>query len=72
MLLLEKCEENFAKTNNDYFSELQIRRGLRIIERSFYLFLNLNICCDPSLELPRQDCSNDESQHTFLKAIECK
>ena len=29
------------------------------------LFLNKNICCDPSLEPSRRDGSNDGSQHKF-------
>ena len=31
------------------------------------LFLKENIRCDPSLELYRQNCSNDWSQHMFLQ-----
>ena len=31
-------------------SELQIKWVFRIIQRFFFLFLNKNICCDPSLE----------------------
>ena len=29
------------------------------------LFLNENICCDPSLESSQRDCSNDASQNMF-------
>ena len=36
---------------------------LRIIQRYFFLFLNENICCDPSLEPSRRDGSNDGSQN---------
>ena len=32
----------------------------------FFLFLNENICCDPSLEPSRRDGSNDGSQNMFL------
>ena len=32
----------------------------------FFLFLNENVCCDPSLETSRKDGSNDRSQHIFL------
>ena len=28
-------------------------------------FLGGGICCDPSLELSRRECSNDGSQHAF-------
>ena len=31
----------------------------------FFLFLNENVCCDPSLEPSRRDGSNGGSQHTF-------
>ena len=51
----------------DLESELQIIGVLRIIQiRSFFLFLNINICCDPSLEPSRGDGSNDGSQNMFL------
>ena len=30
---------------------------MRIIQRQFFLFLNKNICCDPSLEPSRRDGS---------------
>ena len=40
-------------------SELYIRRGKRDNFREiFFLFLNVNICCDPSVELSWQDGSN--------------
>ena len=46
--------------------EPQVRGGIdELIGRYFFLFLNKNICCDPSLE-PSQDGSNDESQNMFL------
>ena len=49
-------------------AELQIREGiennLKII--IFFLFLNENTFCDPSLELSRRDGSNDVSQNMFL------
>ena len=32
------------------------------------LSLNENICCDPSLEPSRQDCSNGGSQDTFYRS----
>ena len=39
---------------------------LKIIQRSFFLFLNENICCDPSLEPSQRDGSDDESHYMFL------
>ena len=39
---------------------------MRITQRYFFLFLNENICCDPSLEPSRRDGSNDGSQDMFL------
>ena len=47
-------------------SELQVRGVLRIIQRQFFLFLNENICCDPSLEPSQRDGSKDGSQNMFL------
>ena len=32
----------------------------------FFLFLNENICCDPSLEPSHRDSSNEGSQNMFL------
>ena len=46
-------------------TELQIRGGIEIFQRLFFLFLNKNLCCDPSVELSRRDGSNDGSQHTL-------
>ena len=46
--------------------ELQIRVGTE--DNSKIIFLNSqkkNICCDPSLELSRQDGSNGGSQNMF-------
>ena len=49
------------------FAELQVRVGIEDNNsKIFILFLNGNICCDPSLEPPRQDGSNDGSQNIFL------
>ena len=45
--------------------ELQIRGGIEDKSKKFSLFLNENVCCDPSLEPSQQDGSNDGSQHTF-------
>ena len=42
-------------------SEFQVRGDTEEIIRHFFLFLNENICCDPSLEPSRRDCSNDGS-----------
>ena len=33
--------------------------------KTIFLFLNENVCSDPSLELSQGDGSNDRSQHTF-------
>ena len=47
-------------------SELQIRRGIEHNSNIIFLFLNKNICCDPSLEPSQGDRSNDGSQNKFL------
>ena len=45
-------------------SELQIRGGIKYNSKIIFLISQQkNICCDPSLELSRQDGSNDVSQH---------
>ena len=49
---------------SDYIRAPDKRGVLRIIERSFFLFLNENISCNPSLE-PSCDGSDDGSQHMF-------
>ena len=36
-------------------TELQIRGGREINSKIIFLFLNRNICCDPSIELPHRD-----------------
>ena len=36
--------------SNSCTSELQIRGGIEDNSKIFFLFLNENICCDPSLE----------------------
>ena len=46
-----------------YASGLQIRRGKRDNLESVLLLKK--ICCDPSLEPPRRDSSNEGSQHMF-------
>ena len=40
-----------------------------VIQRLFFLFLNENICCDPSLEPSHRDGSNEGSQSMFLCRI---
>ena len=40
-------------------------RGYEDNPKIIFLFLNKNICCDPSLELSRRDGSNDGSQDMF-------
>ena len=42
-------------------SELQIRGGIENNLKIIVLFINENICCDPSLEPSRRDGSNDGS-----------
>ena len=39
------------------------KRGIQII---FFLFLNENVCCGYSLEVPWQCASNEYPQHIFL------
>ena len=46
-------------------SELQIRQGNEDNSNIVFLFLNQNICCDPSLEPSQRDGSNDGSQNMF-------
>ena len=60
-------EENSGQTvqcsYSFHVSELQIREGLRIIWRYFFLFLNKNIHYDSSLEPSQKDHSKDGPQH---------
>ena len=46
-------------------TELQIRGGIDHNSKIIILFLNENLCCDPSLEPSRQDGSNDGSRHAM-------
>ena len=39
--------------------ELQIKKVLMIIQRLFFLFLNKNKYCNPSLEQSQRDSSNE-------------
>ena len=48
-------------------SQLPIRGRTEDNLKIIFLFLNENICCDPSLEPSRRDGSNDESQNMFLQ-----
>ena len=43
--------------------ELQIRGGILRISS----YLSMKTCCDPSLELPQQDGSNDMSQYNVFR-----
>ena len=43
-----------------------MRGGIEDNSKIILLFLNENICCDPSLEPSQGDSSNDGSQNTFL------
>ena len=47
-------------------SELKIRGGIEDNSNIIFLFLNENICCDPSLEPSRGDGSKNGSQNTFF------
>ena len=48
-------------------TELQIRGGIEDKSKiMFFLFLNENICCDPSLEPSQRDGSNDGSQNMIF------
>ena len=42
---------------------------MKIIQRYFFLFLNENISCDPTLEPSKRDGSNDVSQNMFYGEI---
>ena len=46
-----------------FITVLLIRKGISILGLFFHL--HKNICCDPSLELTRQDGINEGSQHIF-------
>ena len=39
----------------------------RIIQSYFFLFLDENICCDPSSEPSRRDGSNDGLKYVFME-----
>ena len=45
------------------------RGGYEDNSKIFFLFINENICCDPSLEPSRRDGSNDGSQDMFYGEI---
>ena len=57
-LSLSVCYFEFNSPLRQYFclyrapksTELQIREGIEDNSKIFFLFLNENICCDPSLE----------------------
>ena len=47
-------------------AELQLREGMEDNSKNiFFLYLNKNVCCDPSLEPSRQDGSHVGSQNMF-------
>ena len=69
------CPGDFLKMSRELFSPhkacmiwlhhvLEIRRGSRagVVKGHFSLFFHVNIYCDPSLEPPRRDGSNEGSQ----------
>ena len=47
-------------------AELQIQWPFYYNSVYIFLFLNKNICCDPSIKLSWQDCSNEESHLRLL------
>ena len=47
-------------------SVLQIRWGKRGNPEIIFFYFAMKTCCDPSLEMSRQDGSDVGSQHTFL------
>ena len=49
-------------------TELQIYGDIEDNSKIFFLFLNKNTYCDPSLEPSRRDGSNDGSQYTFERS----
>ena len=53
------------KINMSTLGRTQIRGGTEDKKRIIFLYLNENICCDPSLEPSHRDGSNDESQCMF-------
>ena len=59
--MLWKCRWRWdsVKLQKSYKAPDKRGLGLRIIQRYFFLFLNKNICCDPSLEPSQQGGSDD-------------
>ena len=51
------------KSSQYVSSERQIRRGIEDNSKVIFLFLNENICCDPSFERSHPNSSNEGSQH---------
>ena len=56
----------YLEIRNRELSELQIRGAIYDNSKIIFLFLNENICCDPSLEPSQRDGPNDGSQNVFL------
>ena len=47
-------------------AEIHIRKSIEDNSKIIFLFVNKNICSDPSLKPSWWDCSNDGSQNMFL------
>ena len=45
------------------------KRGIKDSSKIIFLFLNQNICCDPSIEPSRRDGSNNVSQNMVFGEI---
>ena len=52
--------------SSDTAYQLQIRGDIEHNSKMIFLFLEENICCDPSLEPSQRDGSNDGSQVCFF------
>ena len=48
---------------------LQIKGDIEDLSKIFFLFLNENISCDPSLEPSRRDGSNDRHKICFYGGV---
>ena len=47
----------------------ELRGGIEDNSRIIFNFLNEDICCDPSLEPPQRDGSNDGSQNIYVFTV---
>ena len=62
--LIKRSKQEFMQVNVT-LSELQITGGTEDNSKIIFLFLNENICCDPSLEPSQRVGSHAGSQHRF-------